>query len=377
MPFDPLFHPLVLRVAHAAALARAFLRCRNPRRRRVGREHVAFHERLWRETAAEIGASCTPLGSGILEIEYAGARTRVLENVTAIDDPVTLAILHDKPLTHSVLSEAGIPVPRHAAFSLTEVQPALEFLAARAGDAVVKPASGTGGGRGVTTGVRTRLHLLRAAAHAAVYCDELLIEEQCDGDNYRLLYLDGELIDAFVRQPPAVVGDGRSSLAALVARANTDRARGGVRDSQALLTIDLDMKRTLAKRGLSLAAVPRAGAVVPLKTVINENRGAENATATRLLHRSIIADGARAVRALGARFAGIDLITKDPTVPLAESGGVIIEVNGTPNLYYHYHKADGATPVAKPLLRRVLNLENNEADVQRGDASAGPVRQSI
>jgi len=85
---------------------------------------------------------------------------------------------------------------------------------------------------------------------------------------------------------------------------------------------------------------------------------------THLLHRSIVADGARVAATLNARFIGIDIIMRDPSVPLRESGGVILEVNGTPNLYYHYNKKDGATPVAVPLLRRLL-LED------RDDASSG------
>ncbi|HYO09343.1 MAG TPA: hypothetical protein VER17_10260 [Tepidisphaeraceae bacterium] len=363
-----LMNPLVLRGAHAVALGRAFLRYRNPRRQRVGREHVTFHERLWRDAAEEVGATYRALGSGIVEIEHAGVRTRMVENVTAIDDPVTLAVLHNKPLTHAILADAGLPVPRHATFTLARPRPAIEFLdQLGGGDAAVKPASGTGGGRGVTTGVRTRGHLARAAAAAAVYCDELLIEQQLEGDNYRLLYFDGELVDAFIRRSPGVVGDGRSTIATLVARANEHRASSGVGVSQALLTVDLDMKRTLARQGRSLRSVPAAGAAVPLKTVVNENRGAENATATHLLHPSIVDAGARATRALGARFTGIDLITRDPGVPLPQSGGAIIEVNGTPNLYYHYHKQDGATPVATILLRRLLSLDHGRAPL----ASAG------
>ena len=356
MPSDLLMHPLMLSAARGVALGRAFLRYGNPRRQRVGREHVAFHEKIWREAAAELGASCRSLGWGIVEIEFAGVRTRVVENVTAIDDPVTLAVMHNKPLTHRILADAGIRVSRHAVFALREMSPARRFLECVSGDVVVKPASGTGGGRGVTTGIRTLSQLSRAAASASVYCDELLIEQQQEGENYRLLYLDGELVDAFVRRSPAIVGDGRSTIAALVRQANDTRERSGVVEAQSLLTVDLDMKRTLTKQGLSLRSVPAAGRVVSLKTVINENRGVENTTASHLLHPSILADGARAVRALGARFAGIDLITNDPTVPLLESGGVVIEVNGTPNLYYHYHKADGATPIATLLLQRLLKL---------------------
>ena len=354
-------HSLVLRGLYLNAMARAFLRYRNPRRRASGRHQNEFYERTWCEAAHELGATWTSLGSDISEINLGGHRTRVFHNVSAIDDPVTLAVLHDKPLTHRLLTAQGLRVPRHQTFSLDTIGSALEFMAAGKCQCVVKPAGGTGGGRGVTTGIGKPSDLARAAAAAAVYSDELLIEEQIEGENYRLLYLDGQLIDSFVRGRPAVVGDGTSTIAGLVRQANDQRLRTAAGVSQVLLTIDLDMHRTLAGQGYSLSSVPPAGTKLWLKTVINENSGADNITATHLLCPSVVEDGARAVRALGVRFAGIDLVTRDPGVPLAESGGVILEVNGTPNLYYHYKKKDGVFPVAVHLLKRLLPVPSDTA----------------
>jgi cyanophycin synthetase len=354
-------HPLLLRGLSLVAMARAFVRYRNPRRRAIGRHHTAFYERVWREAAADLGATCRSLGGGIVEIELDGVRTRAVENTCAIDDPVTLHLLADKGATYRILEEEGLATPRHLSFRLGDVGPAVAFMETCRGDCVVKPAAGTGGGRGVTTGIRTKWQLGRAAAVAAVYGDELLIEEQIAGENYRLLYLDGELVDAFVRRHPAVVGDGRSSVAKLVRAVNDDRSRHGAAKSQVLLTTDLDMRRSLAKQGLSLRSVPEAGRNVILKTVVNENGGADNTTAVGRLCPSIVADGARAVRALGVRLAGVDVITPDPTKPLAEAGGVILEVNAPPNYYYHYQKADGCFPVAVHVLRRLL-LEGGAQD---------------
>ena len=364
---------LVLRGLYTTAMAGAFLRYRNPRRQQIGRHQTSFYERAWREAAEELGGTWRQLKTGIAEIDVGGKKTRVVGNVSEIDDPVTLAVLHDKPLTHRILRAEGLPVPRHATFSLNALSSAAEFLGSAGGDCVVKPAGGTGGGRGITTGVRTPSHLRRAAAAAAVYADELMIEEQLEGDNYRLLYLDGELIDAFVRRPPTVTGDGRSTVAGLVDAANEDRRRLGERVSQVPLTVDLDMRRTLAKQGLSLRSVPPAGKAITLKTVVNENTGADNSTATHLLCDSIVKAGERAVRALRVRFAGIDVITPDPAIPLAESGGAIIEVNGTPNLYFHYHKRDAAFPVAVPLLRRLLLEPKPPAGVPAPPVVAEPL----
>src|SRR3954469_16145417 len=158
-----LTHPLALRAMHCFAMARAYIRYRNPRRRGVGKQHAAFHQRTWTEAATELGGTCTGLGSGIYEIARDEARTRVYENVSAIDDPPTLAVLHDKPIVSLLLEAQGLPVPRYATFGLGNLQPAIDFLQHSGGDCVVKPASGTGGGRGVTTGIRKLSHLTRAA----------------------------------------------------------------------------------------------------------------------------------------------------------------------------------------------------------------------
>jgi D-alanine-D-alanine ligase-like ATP-grasp enzyme len=353
-------HPLLLRGLYAQAMGRAFLRYRNPRRQTSGRHLAEFYENMWREAAEELGGTWTRLADEMSQITLGGARTRVVHNVSEIDSPVTLAVLHDKPLTHRLMSAEQLPVPRHVAYALKGMVPAVAFLKSIGKDCVVKPAGGTGGGRGVTTGIQTLAHLSRASAAAAVYSDELLIEEQIAGDNYRLLYLDGELIDCFIRRLPRVVADGKSNVAALVRQLNEERLRNKTGVSQVLLGVDLDMRRTLAGQGLSLRSVPPKGRIVTLKTVVNENSGADNTTATQTLCSSIVEDGARAVRVLGARFAGIDIVTRDPSVPLAQSGGVILEVNGTPNLYYHYKKSDGPFPVAVHLLRRLL-LETRDA----------------
>lgn len=361
----PLNNPITRGALYGVAMSRAYLRYRDPKRRAIWRHRVAFYERAWREAAAELEATFTPLGSDIHEIALGDFCTRVSDNACAIDDPVTLAVVSDKPLTYRILEAVGVETPRHAAFSFREMGPAIAFLKSIGGDAVVKPARGTGGGRGVTTGVRSKWDLARAAAAAAVYGSDLLIEQQIPGSNYRLLFLDGELLDAFIRRPPALIGDGRSTIRQLLRAHNEERLRRQAGQSQALLGIDLDMFRTLARQGLSLRSIPPVGREVVLKTVVNDNCGIDNSDAARLLCRAVVDEAARAVRALRIRLAGVDVITDNPGVTLAESGGVILEVNAPPNFYFHYHKRDGACPVAVHVLRRLMEAPCGKADEPR------------
>jgi cyanophycin synthetase len=358
-------HPKLLAALSLAYRLRAGLHRRQSAVRAAHRQRAAFYEAAWREAAERFGGEIAPLGDDIYEICIGDFRTKVCCNYTAADDPVTLALAGSKPAVYRLLERTGLPVPRRLEFTLGTFPAAVEFMNESGGRCVVKPAKNTGAGNGVTANIAGRRQLIRAAASAAVHCRELLIEEQIPGDSYRLLYLDGRLLDAVVRRQPAVIGDGRSTVRALVDRTNTERTARGFAKSQVLLTCDAEMKGTLAQQGLSLNSVPPAGARVVVKTVINENAAEENESARRLLCDAVIEAGGAAAAAVGAKLAGVDIITRNPALPLEETGGAVLEVNTTPGYYHHYHKADDdACPVAVPVLDYLL---------RRAGASAAPL----
>jgi cyanophycin synthetase len=350
---DPSRHIRLLKALFYVQRLTGLLPGRHGARWQAESYRAVFYEKLWREAAAQVGASFVDLGYGIFEIERDGERTRVFESTCPLDDPVTLAIAGNKPLVYRLLAEEGLPVPRHVEFTLNRLDRAVAFLDQARGNCVVKPANGAAGW-GVTTGIRGRWQLARATLTAAAHGGAMLVEEQVTGDNYRLLYLDGVLLDAVVRRPPTVIGDGKSTIRQLVEAANAARLARKSTLAQVLITVDLDMRNSLSRQGLALRSVPAAGAMVNLKMVINQNLGADNETATALLCNSVIAEGARAARLVGARLAGVDVITPDPSVPLVEAGGVILEVNTTPGYHHHYHKKDGTFPVAVRVLEQLL-----------------------
>jgi cyanophycin synthetase len=100
--------------------------------------------------------------------------------------------------------------------------------------------------------------------------------------------------------------------------------------------------------------VPAAGEVVLLKHVVNDNRREDNVSAAAFLCAEVVQAGAEAAAAVGTRLAGVDVITPDPARPLAEAGGVVIEVNQSPGYYYHYYKREGRVPVATLILERLV-----------------------
>jgi cyanophycin synthetase len=322
-------------------------------------KRAAFYARIWNEAAKVIGASCVEIGGGVQEVGIEGRRTRVYGRYTEIDDPVTLQVAENKAVVLSMLRREGISVPRFVECDIQDIECAKGFVRKIDKKCVVKPANGTAGGVGVTTGVEGTWDLLKAAALASVFDRRILVEELIRGDVYRLLYLHGELLDAVVRKPPTVTGDGKLSIRALVKQENALRLEKGSERAHCRLKIDMDMLKCLREQNLSLASVPREGEVVRVKTVVNENRGRENESATEALSKSIIIEGARAANVTGVKMAGVDIITCDPTVALSESGGAVIEVNAVPGYYYHYMKVGEPFPVAIYVLKEVLGLRDS------------------
>jgi cyanophycin synthetase len=315
----------------------------------------AVYRRIWGEAAAELGAELVELGDGFLELRRDGARTRVWQQYTELDGEVALRLALHRRVVFEVLRDAGVGVPEHLEYTPGALAPALAFVAASKDPCVVKPAAGTGVGSGITSGIRRPDQLRRATLRASQY-RRLLLERQVTGTVYRLLYLDGELLDAVRKLPPRVVGDGRSTVEQLVAAENRRRlgARGAAGFS--LLKLDLDALFTLEAAGLVPSSVPAAGEAVVVKSVTNQNRVEDNESVTESVSSSVADAARRAAAAVGLRLAGVDVVTTDAARPLAETGGAILEVNGTPGFNQHALVANpGATSrVAVPVLVALL-----------------------
>ncbi|NMH91162.1 hypothetical protein HF519_06050 [Pseudonocardia bannensis] len=371
-----------IRRAHVRAcgrLLRALVEQRLSRAdRSVRQSRSAFYRRVWTNAAADLGLPVRRLTGDALEISLGTGVLTVRNTVCELDSREVLDRAGDKVLVHGLLSAEGIPVPAHRTFTIDSLDQARAFLGDAPAGCVVKPARDTAAGNGVTTGVRTVQDLLDAVAVAAaagakagrssrtgspftkLYAKfrdlrrvPLLIEHQVPGDNYRLLYLDGVLIDAVRRAPLSVVGDGHSTVAQLLERLNTRRTSGGGQNGQRPVRPDTDMLRILGEQSVTLSSVPETGRTVVLRQAINQNSPEDNWPALGDLCESIVEQGARAGAIVGARMVGVDVITTDPRVPLAASGGCVLEVNTTPGLVSHYHGHPGAVDPAKLLLQRL------------------------
>jgi D-aspartate ligase len=326
-----------------------------------------IYEQIWREAADAVDARIERLGPGLFKLSRDGVATRVFHQMVDLDDPVTLKVALDKALVHRLLAAAEVSIPDHLEFDVRDPTPALEFLARAGGPCVVKPAAGTGGGSGTTAGLTRPPEFMRARLRAAASSERLLIERQVAGAVYRLLFLDGELLDVVRSVPAHLTGNGRSTIESLIAAENERRVTAKGAAGLSPQNVNLDMMLALERAGLTLSSVLPAGRTVTIGAVTNNNAVEDNETFRGKLAPQLIAEARSAQDAVGLCLAGLDVITTDPTRPLAETGGVITEVNGTPGLHHHYLVADPdrATRVAIPILERLLS-HASEDDAEEG-----------
>jgi len=355
MNFDKLLRSYIrLRYLCKKISTKLDLTTRKTRQKISARRKVYYHE-YWSEVADAYGATLEDFGYGILQLSKGEQRTYVREYEVMLDDHLSLNMMGNKPLTHRMLMRGGYPVPQHLVFDLNSIDQAYDFQSKLKKQVVIKPTGG-GAGSGVTTKIGNAKQLKNAALWASTFHAELMIEEQVQGASYRLLYLGGELIDTVRRDPPRVIGDGVSSIRALIDQENERRINSAKVTALSPIVIDMDCEKKLKEQLLNLGFVPEKEQVVIVKEVINQNTSQENYVIPESdIHPSTVAMGGEIASTFGLELIGLDVIVDDIGRPLQETGGVINEVNTTPGLHHHDLVANRAcrTEVGEKVLRYV------------------------
>ncbi|WII70737.1 cyanophycin synthetase [Bdellovibrio sp. 22V] len=278
------------------------------------------------------------ISGGLIQFGYGKGIRKIQASLTDKTSLIGAELVQDKDVTKEFLRDAGIPVPDGLVIrSEDEINDAMEMLH---GPWVLKPFDGHHG-NGVAVNLKTKEEMLEAFAAAKKHSDAIIVEEMCEGKDYRILVVDGKFTAASERRPPTVTGDGEKTAQQLIDILNSNPLRGvGHSCVLSKVIIDEGVTATLAKQGLTLESVIPAGQTVLLRGNANLSGGGTAKDVTDEVHPEIRSASERVARLVNLDICGIDVIhsnIQEPINPYFK----IIEVNAAPGLRMHLAASEG------------------------------------
>lgn len=319
---------------------------------------IAGDERLGPTTRAIVNAAAARGiphmrldDQSMVQLGWGKHQRRIRASITDATSHIAVEAAGDKELTKSLLRAAGVPVPGGG--TVRDVEAAIKLAQETGFPVVLKPLDGNHG-RGVTTNIRNEDDVRRAFPLAQEHSPDVIVESFYSGRDFRVLLVDGKVVAVAERQPAQVIGDGRKTVAELIADVNADPRRGnGHEECLTKIIVDAHVEATLARAGLTMASVPSLGQQVMLRDTANLSTGGTAIDRTDHIHPANISAMERAARAIGLDICGIDVVATDIGRPLGGSNGGVVEVNAAPGFRMHLNPTEG---LPRPVGEAVIEM---------------------
>jgi cyanophycin synthetase len=260
---------------------------------------------------------------------------------TITDETSLLAVetSDDKYLTNNILSESGIPTPKQ--IITDKLEDVHNFHSLIQSSIVVKPAQGYQGKR-VSIDLNAPETIENAFGWAKEFHNEIIAQEDIPGGTYRLLVINYQLVAAVRLIPANITGNGIDTIVALIEQVNAHPNREyGDKGKLSKVEVDEDTLKIIELRGYNLQSILPEGELIFLKNSGNMRLGSTSHDVTAKVHPFNKFIAQRAAKLLNLNVAGIDIISKDISVPLTDNNGVVIEVNAAPDFRVHFNPTIG------------------------------------
>ena len=263
--------------------------------------------------------------AGLFTLIHGGRRIRCRESLCDLTSSVSMTLCQDKSLTHKVLKAAGLSLPaQQLAGSADDNQ---DFLDEHR-RVVVKPLDGEQG-NGVAVDLSNLDEVQRAIEHARQFDSRVLLESFHEGADLRIVVIGYEVVAAAIRRPAQIIGDGHTSIAALIEVQS--RRRQAATGGESRIPMDQETLRTVQAAGFDMDSILPRGKELTVRKTANLHTGGHLEDVTRILHPVLVDAAVRAARALDIPVVGLDLL-----VPAADQPEyVFIEANERVGLANH------------------------------------------
>lgn len=273
------------------------------------------------------GIAVEPLdpSRGFFRLSLGGRSVLCRESLSEMTSAIALQYCDDKSLTRSLLAQAGLNVPAQLASPSREER--LTFLREHS-RIVVKPARGEQG-HGVAVDIRSVEDMESAVRLAGENGAEVLLEKFVQGEDLRIVVINGEVVAAAVRRPPEITGTGTHTVRELIEMLS--RRRSAATGGESTIPLDAETARCLQSEGVTFEDILGEGRSVRVRKTANLHTGGTIHDVTHLLHPQLAEAAIAAARTLAIPVTGLDFL-----VPSVEGPDyTIIEANERPGLANH------------------------------------------
>lgn len=271
----------------------------------------------------------------VLTVGYGRNKRRYFGGLTDFTSTIATHIAKNKFHTLQVLAKAQLPIPKSF---LCKTKASVIETANKLGFPLVAKAPNLDQGVGVYPHIQNITDLLSCYEKIIQFSKKgVLLESYIEGDDYRLLVVNGKMKIATKRLPPFVIGDGSSKVSELILKLNLDPRRGfGNRSMMKKVLVDDALIELLNISSLTLDSVIEKDKKIFLSNLANISQGGSAEDVTSIIHPDNIVLAQRAAEAIGLDIAGVDFISKDISKSWLDIGGAIIEVNAQPGFRPHW-----------------------------------------
>jgi cyanophycin synthetase len=181
----------------------------------------------------------------------------------------------------------------------------------------------------------------------------MIVQEEAQGDEVRVLVVKWEVILARNRVPASVVWDGVKNITQLIEEENINPLRGdGYNLPLANIKIDDELISFISKKWLDLNSVPKNEETVQLRWNSNTGTWWTMINVTDTIHDSTKKICVETAKSLWLEICWIDILSTDIGKPLSLTWGIILEVGATPWLWWERELTGVNT--AKKIIEKVF-----------------------
>jgi len=268
---------------------------------------------------------------------------RIVRNFISVSDSTKF-----KDLTYTLLRRNSLPTPETVFFFRKKPGDIAKKLSNIKFPIIVKDSSGSNS-IGIFPYIKNITEAKRIIKNNLLDLPSLVAQEMIFGTEYRILVLGNKVIGALEMIPPRVLGDGKSTVEELIKEKQ--------KSTKKKTSIDEALKKIVKEQGFSLKQILPLGKLVFIKRNSSLAEGGETRDVTSLVNKKVTALCVKASDAIGNYLAGLDVICDDISLDPDKQKFGILEINGKPDIYIHYHPTYGKPRnVVKDIIKFVIKI---------------------